>query len=98
MHDETEPEVPIELQLTDVLDLHSFPPSEVADLVRSYLEVAQENNWRQVRIIHGKGRGIQRQTVRRILERDPRVAAFSDASGDAGGWGATLVTLRQPSA
>ena len=93
MHDELDPEAPIELPLTDVLDLHSFPPSEVADLVRSYLEVAQEKGWTHVRIIHGKGRGVQRQTVRKILARDPRVASFADATGDAGGWGATLVTM-----
>ena len=96
MHDDLEPNDAIELSLTDVLDLHSFPPSEVADLVRSYLEVAQEKGWPQVRIIHGKGRGVQRQTVRNILARDPHVAAFCDASGDAGGWGATLVKLREP--
>ncbi len=98
MHDEIGPEPPIELTLTDVLDLHSFPPSEVADLVRDYLGVALENNWRRVRIIHGKGKGVQRQTVRKILERDPRVASFGDASGEAGGWGATLVVLHGPSA
>lgn len=96
MHDETEPEVPMELELTDVLDLHSFPPSEVADLVRSYLEVAIENHWRQVRIIHGKGQGVQRQTVRTVLLHDPRVVTFCDAPGDAGSWGATLVTLQGP--
>ena len=97
MHDNLGPDDAIELSLTDVLDLHSFPPSEVADVVRSYLEVAQENGWTHVRIIHGKGRGVQRRTVRKLLERDPRVAAFSDAPGDAGGWGATSVTLRQTS-
>ena len=95
MNDELTPDDTVELSLTDVLDLHSFPPSEVADVVRSYLEVAQEKGWPHVRIIHGKGRGVQRETVRKILQRDPHVADFSDASGDAGGWGATLVTLRR---
>ena len=97
MTDEPRPDTPIELTLTDVLDLHSFPPGEVADVVRSYLEVAEENDWSQVRIIHGKGRGVQRQTVRKMLERDPRVISFADAPGNAGGWGATLVTLRRSS-
>ena len=97
MTDEPGSDTPIELTLTDVLDLHSFPPGEVADVVRSYLEVAEENDWSQVRIIHGKGRGVQRQTVRKMLERDPRVISFADAPGNAGGWGATLVTLRRSS-
>ena len=96
MHEEPGPDAMIEMALTDELDLHSFLPSEVADVLRSYLQVAEENHWRQVRIIHGKGRGVQRQTVRRILERDPRVTHFCDAPGSAGGWGATLVTLRAP--
>ena len=97
MHDEIGPEPPIELTLTDVLDLHSFPPSEVAGWEWRVMGVALENNWRRVRIIHGKGKGVQRQTVRKILERDPRVASFGDASGEAGGWGATLVVLHGPS-
>ena len=96
MSDEIEADAPVELVLTDVLDLHSFPPSEVADVVRSYLEVAAERKWRRIRIIHGKGRGVQRQTVRKILDRDPRVASIADAPREAGGWGATLVTLRTP--
>jgi DNA-nicking Smr family endonuclease len=95
VHDDLDTGVPVELPLTDVLDLHSFPPSEVAALVRDYLEIAREKNWRHVRLIHGKGRGVQRQMVRKILERDPGVESFSDAAGDAGGWGATLVTLRR---
>jgi dsDNA-specific endonuclease/ATPase MutS2 len=90
-----DPETPIDLEITDVLDLHSFPPREVADVIRSYLDAAWEKGLLQLRIIHGRGHGVQRQTVRRILERDSRVVSFGDAPSTAGGWGATCVTLIQ---
>ena len=64
---------PVELPITDVLDLHPFQPRDVADLVRHYLDEAVERGFRRVRIIHGRGQGVQRRTVRTILERDPRV-------------------------
>jgi dsDNA-specific endonuclease/ATPase MutS2 len=86
---------PVVLPITDVLDLHSFPPREVADVVRSYLDEAFEMGFLQVRIIHGRGVGVQRRTVRTVLERDPRVAVFEDASATAGGWGATSVTFHR---
>ena len=84
------------LEPTDVLDLHSFPPRDVAELVRDYLDVAAERGWPQVRIVHGKGAGVQRERVRSILAADPRVEAFGDAPGEAGGWGATWARLRTP--
>jgi len=86
---------PVELPITDVLDLHSFPPAEVSDLVRDYLDEAWTRGLRQLRIIHGRGTGTQRRTVRTLLSRDPRVVDFGDAPLEAGGWGATWVTLRQ---
>jgi DNA-nicking Smr family endonuclease len=85
---------PVELPITDVLDLHSFRPPEVPDVVREYLDAAHEKGLRELRIVHGKGIGVQRQTVRRLLSRDPRVEAFGDAPLEAGGWGATWVRLR----
>ena len=88
------PDEVVELEITDVLDLHSFPPSDVADLVRDWLDAAYEKGYRELRIIHGRGVGVQRRTVRTILERDPRVVEFGDAPGEHGGWGATVVTLR----
>ena len=84
---------PIELEITDVLDLHPFPPSDVKELVAEYLELAYDKGLRQLRIIHGKGAGVQRRMVRAILERHPRVVAYGDPPGEAGGWGATWVTL-----
>ncbi len=82
------------LALSDVFDLHSFPPHQVADLVREYLDAAYGAGFRQVRIIHGKGKGVQRDIVRKILEGDPRVVAFGDPPAEAGGWGATWVELQ----
>jgi dsDNA-specific endonuclease/ATPase MutS2 len=86
------PEV-VELPITDTLDLHSFPPAQVADVVRDYLDAAWEKGLYELRVVHGRGIGVQREIVRKVLERDPRVRAFSDAPAEAGGWGATLVTL-----
>jgi DNA-nicking Smr family endonuclease len=84
----------IEIEITDVLDLHSFLPREVPDVVRDYLDAAHEKGLRMLRIIHGRGTGVQRRTVRKLLGRDPRVAGFGDAPPGAGGWGATWVELR----
>ena len=84
---------PIELEITDVLDLHSFRPQEVSSVVREYLDAACEKGLKRVRIIHGRGVGVQRQTVRNLLERDERVRDFGDAPPDAGGWGATWAEL-----
>jgi dsDNA-specific endonuclease/ATPase MutS2 len=85
---------PVELPITDVLDLHSFRPPEVADVVREYLDAAYALGLRALRIVHGKGIGVQRETVRTLLARDGRVEAFGDAPPEAGGWGATWVRLR----
>ncbi len=90
MDEEADWEAAVELPITDVLDLHSFRPSEVADVVRDYLDAAHEKGLRDLRIIHGKGIGVQRQTVRTLLGRDERVEAF----GDAESWGATWVRMK----
>lgn len=83
----------VELPLSDVLDLHSFPPQEVADVVREWLDAVHAAGYRKLRVIHGRGVGVQRATVRAILGRDPRVKGFGDAPAEAGGWGATWVEL-----
>jgi dsDNA-specific endonuclease/ATPase MutS2 len=85
---------PFEVPITDVLDLHTFAPRDVKDAVEAYLEEAQRKGLTALRIIHGRGIGIQRETVRKVLERTPAVIYYGDAPGEAGGWGATIVTLR----
>jgi len=81
--------VPIE----DALDLHAFAPRDVAAVVSDYLEAASEKGFAEVRLIHGRGIGVQREIVRSVLAKHPRVATFSDAPAERGGWGATVVRL-----
>ena len=83
-----------ELPITDVFDLHTVPPRDVEGVVEAYLEAAHEKGLIHLRIIHGKGIGVQRETVRCVLERTAFVENFQTAPEGAGGWGATLVTLR----
>ena len=85
---------PFEIEITDVFDLHSVPPRDVKAVVEAYLEEAHERGFKALRLIHGRGIGVQRETVRAILARTPYVASFGDAPAEAGGWGATVVTLK----
>jgi len=84
---------PIVLPIENVLDLHPFQPKEIRDVVREYLDAAYEAGLRALRIIHGRGIGVQRKAVRTLLEQDTRVKAFGDAPAEAGGWGATWVEM-----
>jgi dsDNA-specific endonuclease/ATPase MutS2 len=84
---------PVVIPFRDVLDLHSIPPKQVRAVVEDYLAEAHARGCPGVRIIHGKGIGVQREIVRAILARTAFVVHFTDAPGDAGGWGATVVTL-----
>jgi DNA-nicking Smr family endonuclease len=84
---------PVILPLEDVLDLHPFAPREIRSVVEEYLTQCQAAGFTVVRLIHGKGRGVQRENVRALLARLPVVQAFHDAPPEAGSWGATLVTL-----
>lgn len=85
---------PIEFEISDELDLHTFRPAEVGELVPDYIELCLEKGITRVRIIHGKGIGTLRTTVHKILERDSRVERFELAGGNEGGWGATIVWLK----
>jgi hypothetical protein len=85
----------VTLPLTDVLDLHSFRPEDVTAVVSEYLEEARRAGLAEVRIVHGRGRGVQRAAVRRLLAETPGVVEFADAAPARGGWGATLVHLRR---
>ena len=86
---------PIQLPIDGVLDLHTFSPREVKDLVPDYLAACQQRGILQVRIIHGKGTGALRQTVHSLLSKHPEVLAFTLDHPQYGGWGATLVRLRK---
>lgn len=86
---------PFILEITDVLDLHSFAPRDVGVVVEEYLEQARARGFPRVRIIHGKGIGVQREQVRAILHRTPFVVHHEDAPAEAGSWGATVAWLRQ---
>lgn len=88
------PESIVELPLEDVLDLHGFPPRDVRAIVLGYLDDAFAAGFTGVRIIHGRGMGVQRDAVRALLARDERVAEFSDAPEHQGGRGATQVRFR----
>ena len=79
--------------ITDAIDLHDFHPREVLEVVDAYLEAAQEKGYREVRLIHGRGKGVQRAQIHALLSGHPRVASFAEAPADRGGWGATLVVL-----
>lgn len=89
-----EQEEPVRIPITDVFDLHSVPPPDVEPIVEEYLVEARRMGFKALRIIHGRGIGVQRQIVRSILARTEFVENFGDAPAEAGGWGATLVTLR----
>ncbi len=85
---------PVRIPITDVFDLHAVQPKEVAGVVEAYLEEANRLGLKRLRIIHGRGIGVQREIVRAVLARTPFVLAFDDAPPEAGGWGATVIRLR----
>jgi DNA-nicking Smr family endonuclease len=85
---------PVVIPIEDHLDLHSFPPKEVKAIVEEYLFQCFQKGLTDIRIIHGRGTGQQRNLVRALLAKNLNVLAFSDAPPEAGGWGATLVHLK----
>ncbi len=96
-----EPELPfiepVVLPLEDSIDLHTFAPKDIPSVVEEYLELCCQAGFKEVRIIHGRGIGVQRNIVRSILQKHPLVLSFQDAPAEAGGWGATVVVLKKES-
>jgi dsDNA-specific endonuclease/ATPase MutS2 len=86
---------PIRIPITDTFDLHTIAPRDVKAAFEAYLEEAHRLGLTALRIIHGRGIGVQRETVRTVLARTEFVESFGDAPAEAGGWGATIVTLRR---
>jgi dsDNA-specific endonuclease/ATPase MutS2 len=91
-----DPEPPVVLPIGDSIDLHAFAPRDIASVVESYLEAAREAGLREVRIIHGRGKGIQKERVRQVLGRSEHVTHFEEATPDRGGFGATVARLKGP--
>lgn len=85
---------PVVLPIEDYLDLHPFQPKDIPSVVEEYLEQCKQAGFSEVRLIHGKGKGVQRNIVRAILSRHPAVSSFYDGPPEAGGWGATIVVLK----
>ena len=92
--DLTDFDEPIEIEITDVFDLHTIRPRDVKAVVEEYLYQAHQRRFPVVRIIHGKGIGVQRSMVHAILQRTPFVFDWTEAPPDAGGWGATIVRFK----
>ena len=84
---------PVELEITDSLDLHAFSPKDVKAVTVAYLEEARKKKFRIVRLIHGKGIGVQRETVRNVLTETSFVKGFKSGDEFSGGWGATIAEL-----
>jgi dsDNA-specific endonuclease/ATPase MutS2 len=85
---------PFRIPVTGVFDLHSVPSQDVQAVVEAYLEEADRLGLKALRLIHGRGIGVRREIIRSVLARTPFVLCYSDAPAEAGGWGATIVTLR----
>jgi DNA-nicking Smr family endonuclease len=94
MEEEDLPPEEIIFPIEDSIDLHTFAPREVKELVEEYLYQCHERGFPQVRIIHGKGIGVQREIVRSILSKSPYVSSYHDGGLESGGWGATIAILK----
>ena len=95
--DQDNSEESIEFQISDELDLHTFRPGELGELIPDYIGLCLQKNIYRIRIIHGKGIGTLRETVHALLSRDSRVLRFEPAGHKEGGWGATIAWLTHAS-
>ena len=86
---------PVVLPIEDHIDLHPFQPRDIPSVVEEYLQQSIESGFTEVRLIHGKGKGIQRNIIRSLLSKHPAVRSFKEAPLEAGGWGSTIVVLKQ---
>jgi DNA-nicking Smr family endonuclease len=84
---------PVVVPITDELDLHTFAPREIPSVVEEYVRACREKGILHLRLVHGRGKGVQRAEVRRTLRSLPGVASFADAPPSSGGWGATVIDL-----
>lgn len=87
---------PVDLEITDSIDLHAFRPKDVRDVLIAYLDEARSKGFRYVRIIHGKGIGVQREIVRKVLAESDTVKGFKSGDEFSGGWGATIAEFKNP--
>jgi DNA-nicking Smr family endonuclease len=87
-------EEPVRIPITGELDLHTFSPKDLSILLPAYLDECRAKGLLEVRVVHGKGSGVLRSTVRKLLQSMPGVLAYRNGDEHSGGWGATLVTLR----
>jgi DNA-nicking Smr family endonuclease len=86
---------PVKLPIVDSMALHTFLPRDIPDLLEDYITECLKAGLFSVRIIHGKGKGVQKRRVQGLLRKNPLVISFTDAPPEAGGWGATLVELKK---
>jgi dsDNA-specific endonuclease/ATPase MutS2 len=94
MNDELDDQDPVVLPIEDALDLHAFAPRDIPSVVEEYLGEAVRRGFTEVRLIHGRGKGVQRAIVHGLLARHPLVVRFFTAPAERGGWGATVAILR----
>lgn len=97
MVDQEDNNDPVKFEISSELDLHTFRPDEVSELVADYVAICQDRDILRVRIIHGKGMGTLRETVHAVLKKDSRIDRFELASYQEGGWGATIAWLQKSS-
>ena len=96
MDEPEDPDEPVVLPIEDSIDLHAFAPRDIPSVVESYLEGARTAGFAEVRVIHGRGKGVQKERVRQVLGRSEHVRHFEEATPDRGGFGATVVQLKAP--